>query len=273
MGGGQSLNFGLRNLDTFAWVGGFSSAPNTQPVRSLVPDGSAANQKLRLLWVSCGDVDGLMSVSKPFHEGLVELGVTHIWHVDSGGHTWPVWKNDLYLFAQLLFKDKKDWLMVTMGVNFLQPHAFYYSIQGHRKWECPPGEFYQSPFWPYYKYFADYSARLCSLFTDAQHVADVAVLWPSRSMSAGINPTNTEDSKRVVASFEMVTAALLKAGYDFDIVPEEVLNAEFGSELLHLGSGEKYKALIIPRCYHTADRNRRLHRGMHRDGLKRDSGR
>ena len=31
MGGGQSLNFGLGNLDTFAWVGGFSSAPNTKP--------------------------------------------------------------------------------------------------------------------------------------------------------------------------------------------------------------------------------------------------
>ncbi len=29
MGGGQALNFGLGNLDTFAWVGGFSSAPNT----------------------------------------------------------------------------------------------------------------------------------------------------------------------------------------------------------------------------------------------------
>src|SRR4030095_424519 len=30
MGGGQSLNFGLGNLNTFAWVGGFSSAPNTK---------------------------------------------------------------------------------------------------------------------------------------------------------------------------------------------------------------------------------------------------
>ena len=28
MGGGQSLDFGLGNLDTFAYVGGFSSAPN-----------------------------------------------------------------------------------------------------------------------------------------------------------------------------------------------------------------------------------------------------
>ena len=35
MGGGQSLNFGLGNLDTFAWVGGFSSAPNTAPPAQL----------------------------------------------------------------------------------------------------------------------------------------------------------------------------------------------------------------------------------------------
>jgi hypothetical protein len=36
------------------------------------------------------------------------MGVPHVWHVDSGAHTWPVWKNDLYLWAQLLFKDKKN---------------------------------------------------------------------------------------------------------------------------------------------------------------------
>ena len=38
MGGGQSLNFGLNNVDTFAWVGGFSSAPNTKAPAELVPD-------------------------------------------------------------------------------------------------------------------------------------------------------------------------------------------------------------------------------------------
>lgn len=108
MGGGQSLNFGLRNLNMFAWVGGFSSAPNTQPARTLIPEPSAAKDKLRLLWVSCGDKDGLMSISKPFHEYLTQMDIPHIWHVDSGGHTWPVWKNDLYLIANLLFKDKKN---------------------------------------------------------------------------------------------------------------------------------------------------------------------
>jgi len=30
--------------------------------------------------------------------------VPHIWHIDEGAHTFPVWKNDLYHFAGLLFR-------------------------------------------------------------------------------------------------------------------------------------------------------------------------
>jgi enterochelin esterase-like enzyme len=105
MGGGQALTIGLRHLDTFAWVGGFSSALFGRP-GGLVPD-SAAGQKLRLLWVSCGDADRLMDGSKALHDGLEEKKVPHVWHVDTGGHTWPVWRNDLYLLAQMLFRDEK----------------------------------------------------------------------------------------------------------------------------------------------------------------------
>src|SRR5574344_645466 len=64
MGGGQSLNFGLGNLDRFAWVGGFSSAPNTKAPEVLVPNPEAAKQQLKLLWISCGDNDNLMSFSE-----------------------------------------------------------------------------------------------------------------------------------------------------------------------------------------------------------------
>ena len=104
MGGGQSLNFGLKHLDTFGWVGGFSSAPNTKPVAELITDPAETAKQLKLLWVSCGDKDGLMNVSQGFHTFLKEKNVPHIWHVDSGAHTWPVWKNDLYLLTQLLFR-------------------------------------------------------------------------------------------------------------------------------------------------------------------------
>jgi enterochelin esterase-like enzyme len=104
MGGGQSLNFGLGNLDIFAWVGGFSSAPNTKSPEQMIPDPEAAKQKLKLLWISCGDKDGLISISQGLHAYLKEKNVPHIWHVDSGGHDFSVWKNDLYLFSQQLFR-------------------------------------------------------------------------------------------------------------------------------------------------------------------------
>lgn len=103
MGGGQSLNFGLANVDTFAWVGGFSSAPNTRQPVQLVADVEAARQ-LNLLWVSCGNEDNLFNISLGVHEYLSAQNVPHIWHIDEGAHTFPVWKNDLYHFAGLLFR-------------------------------------------------------------------------------------------------------------------------------------------------------------------------
>lgn len=104
MGGGQSLNFGLGNLDTFAWIGGFSSAPNTKAPEQLVPNPADAIKKLKLLWISCGDQDGLINISQGIHIYLKNNNVPHIWHLDSGKHDFNVWKNDLYLFSQLIFK-------------------------------------------------------------------------------------------------------------------------------------------------------------------------
>ncbi|MHB8969068.1 MAG: hypothetical protein ACYC3X_03205 [Pirellulaceae bacterium] len=46
-----------------------------------------------------------MNISNDFHKALEQMQVAHTWHVDNGGHTWAVWKNDLYLFSQLLFQD------------------------------------------------------------------------------------------------------------------------------------------------------------------------
>jgi len=104
MGGGQSLNFGLGNLDVFAYVGGFSSAPNTLPPAELVPDPGRAAAALNLLWVSCGDEDGLFNISEGVHDYLAANDVPHIWQIDEGAHTFPVWKNDLYHFASLIFR-------------------------------------------------------------------------------------------------------------------------------------------------------------------------
>lgn len=104
MGGGQSLNFGLGNLDTFAWVGGFSSAPNTKPPAELLPDPETAKKQLKLLYISCGNKDGLIRISQGVHAYLKEHDVPHIWQVDEHAHDFHHWKNSLYHFSQLIFK-------------------------------------------------------------------------------------------------------------------------------------------------------------------------
>lgn len=106
MGGGQALNFGLNNLDTFAWVGGFSSAPNTRRPADLIRDPAEAAKRLRLLYVACGDRDSLFKISQGVHAMLDERKVPHVYRViPGGGHDFRVWKSDLYHFAQLLFRE------------------------------------------------------------------------------------------------------------------------------------------------------------------------
>jgi enterochelin esterase-like enzyme len=104
MGGGQTLNFGLGHLDKFAWIGGFSAAPNTKPPAELVPDAAAAIRQLKLLLISCGNKDGLINISQGLHAFLKEQNVPHLWHVDGNGHDATHWKNSLYHFGQHIFR-------------------------------------------------------------------------------------------------------------------------------------------------------------------------
>ncbi len=104
MGGGQSLNFGLGNLNTFAWIGAFSAAPNTKLPQELVPDAEAAKNKIKLLFISCGASDGLIYFSKRTHDYLQENKIPHIYYIEPGVHDFKVWKNGLYMFSQLIFK-------------------------------------------------------------------------------------------------------------------------------------------------------------------------
>ena len=105
MGGGQSLNFGLAHMDVFAYVGGFSSAPNTKMPEALIPDVEKTKAENTLLWMVCGSKDGLMYNSSRLKAFCDEHGVpcTLIEYPD-GQHDFVVWKYGLYNFAQLIFR-------------------------------------------------------------------------------------------------------------------------------------------------------------------------
>jgi enterochelin esterase-like enzyme len=142
MGGGQSLNFGLAHLDTFAWIGGFSSAPNTKKPNELLPIPAAAIPQIKLLYLACGNQDGLIRISQDLHRYLIEHSVPHIWHVDGHGHDATEWKQNLYHFLRLVFQEtevvaRPDLAaeLVAMGEN---DQKFRAKIQEH--WTNPSSD-------------------------------------------------------------------------------------------------------------------------------------
>lgn len=104
-----NVNIGLGNLDTFAWVGPFSAAPNTKPANELIPNVENAKAKLKLLWISCGNKDGLIRISQNVHQYLKKNDIAHVWHVDGHGHDPAHWSSSLYWFSQSVFQDKKPY--------------------------------------------------------------------------------------------------------------------------------------------------------------------
>jgi enterochelin esterase-like enzyme len=109
MGGGQTMRIGPTHSDAFAYLGVFSAGlprrgASEGDATSTYPDAEQLNSHLKVFWVSCGDKDRGLENAKHLDETLTEKKIHHVWHQDTGAHEWPVWKNDLYLFAQLLFR-------------------------------------------------------------------------------------------------------------------------------------------------------------------------
>jgi len=104
MGGGQALNVGLAYLDSFAWVGAFSPAPNTKAADQLIPNLAEDSSKISALWLSCGDADELLFIAENTHNFMVEHDIDHYFLIEKGkGHDWSVWKPGLYHFVQRIF--------------------------------------------------------------------------------------------------------------------------------------------------------------------------
>jgi len=105
MGGTESLLTGLNNIDRFAWIGAFSSGGMSDDFNAPFPKlDSSANEKLHLLWISCGIDDSLIEPNRKFREWLKSKGVRHSDIETPGHHTWMLWRHNLAEFAPLLFQ-------------------------------------------------------------------------------------------------------------------------------------------------------------------------
>jgi enterochelin esterase-like enzyme len=105
MGGGQSLNIGLPNLDKFSYVGVYSAGGGNleQNQPGFLADPKTANKKLKLFWIGCGRQDQGFAAAEKMDKLLTERGINHVWHPSEGGHTWTVWRHYLHETLPLLF--------------------------------------------------------------------------------------------------------------------------------------------------------------------------
>jgi len=108
LGGTESLFTGLNAPDKFDWIGAFSSGGLSTNFPAAYPALSGkANQQLRLLWMSCGTEDRLITINRNLSDWLTARGVRHTWVETAGAHSFRVWRRDLAQFAPLLFQPKK----------------------------------------------------------------------------------------------------------------------------------------------------------------------
>lgn len=104
MGGGQTYNIGLTNLDQFIFLGPFSAANDTEAASTLFPDGGAkAKAELRLILQTYGADDGTyLRYGRRVKSYLDSNSIKNDWWiVPNEGHTWNVWSYSLWNFLQM----------------------------------------------------------------------------------------------------------------------------------------------------------------------------
>ena len=106
MGGGQTFNFGFANTDIFHYIGPYSAAPNTRQASQTITDPELVKKNVKVIFISCGSNDNLISNSQNYHNFLDSKSIPHIWQIEQGGgHDKTVWNRSLYNFAQRIFLD------------------------------------------------------------------------------------------------------------------------------------------------------------------------
>jgi enterochelin esterase-like enzyme len=119
MGGMQTFTIGLKHLDLFSYLGGFSGGgggfggvpldPKTAH-NGVMADANEFNRKVHLLWLGIGTAEGerMYNSVKNYHEALTKGGIKNVYYESPGtAHEWLTWRRCLHEFAPLLFVNTK----------------------------------------------------------------------------------------------------------------------------------------------------------------------
>ena len=119
MGGAQTLDIAIPDLDQYAYVGVFSSGvfgitgggpmptppgPSFEERNAKTLDDPALKKDLKLVWFATGKDDFLIETSRATVAMLKKHGFDVVYKETAGAHTWTNWREYLSEFAPMLFR-------------------------------------------------------------------------------------------------------------------------------------------------------------------------
>jgi enterochelin esterase family protein len=108
-GGAATINTAFSRPDLFRYIvimsaGGGANVEASYP--KFFANGAAAAKQMKLIWLGVGDGDFALKGMTALDEVLTKHGVKHPFVIRPGyRHEWRLWRQDLWEFAPLLFRD------------------------------------------------------------------------------------------------------------------------------------------------------------------------
>ncbi|MFO7617327.1 MAG: hypothetical protein R6V75_08740, partial [Bacteroidales bacterium] len=160
---------------------------------------------------------------------------------------------------QISFKELKrlvDW-QVALGVNFVNPHLSYYSMQGVRKFDYPPSFSYQEPWWDNFALLGDYIGRICLAMSAGQQLNSTLILQPNTT--AWMYHSATKNDRRIYElskTFKFFIQKLETAQIEYDLGSEQVMKrfAQVGPKGLTIRQ-RTYDRVLLPPGMRNLDRS------------------
>ena len=108
MGGMQTAQITLVNLDQFSHIGTFSSGGVGDPKTAgngVMTNAAGFNHQVKALFISVGTLENPERV-RSNHMALDAAGIRNVYYESPGtAHEWQTWRRSFHEFAPLLFKD------------------------------------------------------------------------------------------------------------------------------------------------------------------------
>lgn len=154
-------------------------------------------------------------------------------------------------------------LLAVLGVDIFVPHGLYYSIAGHRKWECGP-DHYHNPMWEFYQEWTGWISKISYLTSHSERTAETALLYPVTAQQAHIeigapcgtgggHPASDRGTVCDLIDFTFRAAGnlLLENNIPYEIIDEKYVQAaEITGDSLMLpaanGKASTIKILVLP---------------------------